>query len=183
MLSWKGRTTHETLLIEPFSTMFFEYLELYLKHEYIPHGLHRFVFQYSYREHMGRPYFLSDASGRQKIFKKAAAEAGIETRLGGDHSLRHAYGTYALNYFPRINGEYGLPLAFVQQLLGHKHARHTSIYAQYDKDLLHEELQYANAMVFGGAVPKSVVELKLQALNALVKQIEAQLMCSKVKNA
>lgn len=120
MLSWKGRTTNETLLIEPFATMFFENLEQYLKREYIPHGLHRFVFQSSYHKYHGRPYFLSDASGRQDVFKKAAEKAGIEIQLGGGHSLRHAYGTYTLNYFPRMNGEYGLPLAFVQQLMGHK---------------------------------------------------------------
>ncbi|WP_250502293.1 tyrosine-type recombinase/integrase [Caballeronia sp. AZ7_KS35] len=175
MLSWKGRTTHETLLIEPFATMFFENLELYLKHEYIPHGLHRFVFQYSSQQCLGRPYFLSDASGRRSIFKKAVEKVGIQTRIGGDHSLRHAYGTYALNYFPRMNGEYGLPLAFVQQIMGHKYASNTSKYAQYDKDLLQEELKHANSVVFGEGLPKSVRELKLQALNALVAKLEQDL--------
>ncbi|MDR6467574.1 integrase [Paraburkholderia graminis] len=174
-LCWKGRTTHETLLIEPFATIFFERLELYLRQEYVPHGLHRFVFQQSYKNILGRPYFLSDPSSRRAIFKKAVAKAGIANKLSGDHSMRHSYGTYALNYFPRMNGQYGLPLALVQQLMGHKKAQSTSIYAQYDKDLLREELQYANAVVFGTAYPKSFMELKLQALNALVAQLESKL--------
>jgi integrase/recombinase XerD len=148
-LSWKGRTTKETLLIEPFASSFFDNLELYLRHEYVPHGLHQFVFQQSQGESLGRPYFLSDASSRWNIFKRAAARAGIECELAGGHPVRHAYATYTLNYFPRMNGEYGLPLAYVQQLMGHASQRYTAVYAQRDKDLLHEELQYANAMVFG----------------------------------
>lgn len=43
-LSWKGRSSSVTLLIEPFATWFFEALADYLRYEYVPHGRHSFVF-------------------------------------------------------------------------------------------------------------------------------------------
>lgn len=174
-LSWKGRTTESTLLIEPFASLFFENLEKYLAREYIPHGLHRFVFQYLKQGLEGRPYFLSAKSTRQGAFKTAAASIGLEDVVQGPHSLRHAYGTYLLNYFPRSNGEYGLPLTFVQQLMGHASEKSTLKYARYDKDLIQLELQHANAMIFNGATPKSIVELKLEALNAQVRKLQQKL--------
>ena len=109
-LAWKGRTTEKTLLIEPFASQFFLNLEHYLHEEYTPHGLHRFVFQYITQRQAGRPYFLSRASSRLETFRKALSLARIEGNLHGPHSLRHAYGTYLLNYFPRLNGDYGLPV-------------------------------------------------------------------------
>jgi integrase len=174
-LAWKGRTTEKTLLIEPFASMFFANLELYLRHEYIPHGLHRFIFQYSTKKLSGTPYFLSAASSRLQIFRGAVTSAGIDADFSGPHSLRHAYGTYLLNYFPRLNGDYGLPVSLVQQLLGHKDVNSTLKYAQHDEDLMKLELQHANAMVFRGAESKSIVQLKLEALNAQVRKLQAEL--------
>lgn len=173
-LSWKGRTTERTLLIEPFASMFFANLELYLRHEYIPHGLHRFIFQYSTKKLRGTPYFLSAPSSRLEVFRGAVSLAGIDAYVSGPHSLRHAYGTYLLNYFPRLNGDYGLPVSLVQQLMGHADVKSTLKYARYDQDLIKLELQHANAMVFSGAVPKSIVQLKLEALNAQVRKLQAE---------
>lgn len=170
-LAWKGRTTESTLLIEPFAQMFFANLEQYLKTEYIPHGTHRFVFQFLRTGMEGRPYFLSAASSRIETFKRAAAAIGVESQVHGPHSLRHAYGTYLLNYFPRVNGDYGLPLAFVQQLMGHANIKSTMKYARHDEELMRMELQHANAMVFNGAVPKPLLQLKLEALNAQVRKL------------
>lgn len=181
LLAWKGRTTERTLLIEPFAQLFFANLELYLRNEYVPHGRHRFVFQFLRSGREGRPYFLSAASSRNEIFKRAAAEVGVVEQVHGPHSLRHAYGTYLLNYFPRINGDYGLPLPFVQQLMGHADVKSTMKYARFDEDLMRLELRHANAMVFDGAMPKSILQLKLEALNAQVLKLSRDLGISHTK--
>jgi integrase len=177
-LSWKGRTTESTLLIEPFASIFFENLEQYLSKEYIPHGLHRFVFQNlrkSKERKEGSPFFLSAHSTRLEAFKAAATSVGLEGAVPGPHSLRHSYGSYLLNYFPRLNGEYGLPVSLVKQLMGHASLKSTLKYARYDKDLIHLELQHANAMVYRGAEHKSIIELKLEALNAQVNKLQLEL--------
>jgi|APMI01.1.fsa_nt_gi integrase len=155
--------------------MFFANLEQYLRTEYIPHGLHRFLFQYLHAGMEGQPYFLSAASSRLETFKRAAADVGVGDQVHGPHSLRHAYGTYLLNYFPRGNGDYGLPLPLVQQLMGHANPKSTMKYARQDEELMRIELQHANAMVFNGAVPKPLLQLKLEALNAQVRKLSGLL--------
>jgi integrase len=178
VLAWKGRTTAQTMLIEPFASRFFEELEAYLKTEYVPHGLHRFVFQYldTRENRLGRPFLLSDPESRLEVFKKAAERSGINESVKGPHSFRHAYGTYLLNYFPRKNGEYGLPMVLVQQLMGHAEIKSTEKYARHDKDLYAAEVAHANLMVFGKGVPKSILELKKEALQSQLRKIEKLLI-------
>ena len=173
-LVWKGRATPLTLLIEPFATAFFEALALYLRHEYVPHGRHKFVFQYTHEGEAGRPYFLAAASSRNGVLKRAITLAGV-SGVEGPHSLRHMYGTYLLNYFPRPDGTYGLPLGIVQKLMAHKYVKDTAKYARYDRDLLEVELQYANRMLYGNGEVKSLNELKRNALLAKLRQVEDQL--------
>lgn len=173
-LVWKGRSTPITLLIDPFATMFFEALALYLRHEYIPHGRHEFVFQYVNGANQGEPYFLAAASSRNGVLKRAFRLGGVEG-IEGPHSLRHMYGTYLLNYFARPDGTYGLPLGLVQKLMGHRQAKDTAKYARYDRDLLEAELKYANLMVFGNGNARSVHELKRQALLHRLAEVEAKL--------
>lgn len=174
-LAWKGRTTESTLLIEPFASLFFANLEQYLRIEYTPHGLHRFVFQFLRKGRQGRPYFLSTATSRLETFKRAATAVGLQDVVHGPHSLRHAYGTYLLNYFPRSNGDYGLPIALVQQLMGHVNVKSTLKYARHDQDLMQLELQHANTMVFNGATPKSLVQLKFEALDAQIRKLRREM--------
>ena len=174
-LVWKGRATQVTLLIEPFATIFFEAIEMYVRQEYMPHGIHQFVFQHLTKGMEGRPYFLSAASSRREIFQKAvsvAIENEQERTALGVHSLRHMYGTYLLNYFPRIGGSYGLPIGLVKQLMGHKNIKMTERYAQHDPDLLQAELAYASNMVFRANEGKSLNEMKRDALNAKLVVIE-----------
>lgn len=179
-LVWKGRATSLTLLIEPFATAFFEALAMYLRHEYIPHGRHKFVFQYMYEGDAGRPYFLAAASSRNGVLKRALTLADVSD-VEGPHSLRHMYGTYMLNYFPRPDGTYGLPLGIVQILMGHKQAKDTAKYARYDRDLLDAELRYANQMLYGNGEVKSLNELKRNALLVKLQQIEIQLSADSAK--
>lgn len=164
-LAWKGRTTPLTLLIEPFASAFFESLKKYLDVEHIPHGRHDFLFQYRFEPSRGAPYFLSDPSTRLERFNKACRHVGVVLPRGtGPHSLRHMYGTYLLNYFPRATGDYGLPAPMVQQLMGHAEIKSTLKYAKYDQDLLKLEVQNANRVLFRHGTPKKLLELKLEAL-------------------
>lgn len=174
-LVWKGRATQATLLIEPFASMFFDALEQYIRFEYMPHGLHQFVFQHRRKGMEGRPYFLSAAGSRNEVFHSAIAAciAGDDDRIGlGVHSLRHMYGTYLLNYFPRADGSYGLPMGLVKQLMGHKSVASTERYARHDIDILQAELAFANAMVFGNGVVKSLNQMKRDALQAKLAAVE-----------
>lgn len=176
VLAWKGRTTQLTLLIEPFASKFFESLKGYLDTEYIAHGRHDFVFQFLADKKRGMPYFLSAASTRLEQFHKACTQVGANLPRGtGGHSLRHMYGTYLLNYFPRANGEFGLPPPMVQQLMGHATLKSTLRYARYDQDLLKLEIQNANRVIFSNGAPKTLIELKLEALESKVVRLRAQI--------
>lgn len=171
-LAWKGRTTSLTMLIEPFASRFFQEFEKYLKNEYIPHGLHQFAFQYLSKKSLGKPYFLSHADSRADIFHTARDKCGIDEIIHGPHSLRHAYGTYLLNYFPRAGGEYGLPIGLVQQMMGHAELKTTQKYARHDKDLYSTELVYANNMIFGNGAHKSILQIKKEMLQMQLNKIE-----------
>lgn len=176
-LAWKGRTTQLTLLIEPFASAFFESLQKYLELEHIPHGRHDFLFQYRFGAERGAPYFLSDSSTRLERFHKVCKHIGVILPHGtGPHSLRHMYGTYLLNYFPRSNGDYGLPVPMVQQLMGHAEVKSTLKYAKYDQDLLKLEIQNANRVLFKNGTPKQLLELKLEALEAQIFKLRMQMV-------
>jgi site-specific recombinase XerD len=56
------------------------------------------------------------------VFTRAKAEAGIE-KIGGIHSLRHAYATHQLAS--------GLPLQDLQHYLGHRSLRTTERYLHW----------------------------------------------------
>lgn len=175
-LAWKGRTTQLTMLIEPFASKFFESLKDYLDHERIAHGRHEFVFQYLTGEKRGRPYFLSAASSRLEQFHRACGRVGVHLpRRTGGHSLRHMYGTYLLNYFPRSNGDYGLPAPMVQQLMGHATLKNTLKYARYDQDLRKLEIQNANRVLFSKGAPMKLDEMKLAALESQVCRLRNQM--------
>lgn len=175
-LAWKGRTTEWTLLIEPFASKFFESLKEYLDRERIAHGRHEFLFQYLTGEERGKPYFLSAAASRLEQFHRACGQIGVQlpSRTAA-HSLRHMYGTYLLNYFPRANGDYGLPVPMVQQLMGHANLKSTLKYARYDQDLLKLEIQNANQVLFRHGAPKNLIGMKLAALESQVLKLRNQM--------
>lgn len=175
-LAWKGRKTQLTLLIEPFASKFFESLKHYLDQERIAHGRHDFLFQYLKGEERGMPFFLSSAASRLETFHRACAKVGVAlpSRTAG-HSLRHMYGTYLLNYFPRANGDYGLPAPMVQQLMGHSSLKSTLKYARYDQDLLKLEIRNANRVLFSNEAPKTLIEMKLAALESQVSRLRSQM--------
>jgi integrase/recombinase XerD len=173
-LAWKGRTSDVTLLIEPFATAFFESLHKYLELEHIAHGRHNFLFQYLKGTQRGIPYFLSAPGTRLELFHRMCKRVGVSLPKGtGAHSLRHTYGTYLLNYFPRASGDFGLPAPMVQQLMGHADIKSTLKYARFDRDLLKLETQSANQFIFQRGVPKTLLELKLAALEAQIANVKS----------
>lgn len=58
----------------------------------------------------------------QRIFQRAKRQAGIE-KIGGIHSLRHAYATHQL--------EEGMPIHQLQRLLGHQNIQSTLRYTHW----------------------------------------------------
>ena len=176
-LAWKGRVTDLTLLIEPFASAFFESLKGYLDEEHLAHGRHDFLLQYLIAAQRGMPYFLSTAASRLDLFHRVCRRIGVVLPpRTGPHSLRHMYGTYALNYFPRENGDFGLPVPMVQQLLGHASPTQTLKYAKFDDDLLKLQTQNANRVLFQRKTPLKSLELKVLALQAELANVQAQLL-------
>lgn len=173
-LSWKGRATPETFLIEPFLSMFFENLEQYLKLEYIPHGRHDFLFQYSTETALGIPYLLSSYQSRHEIFLSTLRRAKSLGSPSGVHAFRHSYGTYMVNYCPREDGTRGLPLSIVQIMMGHESIKQTANYARLDAEILRIELEHANAMIFQNQTPPSLAAMKIAAYEARIEQIRRE---------
>lgn len=174
ILAWKARTTSSTFLIEPFASMFFEYLEQYVRHEYIAHGEHGFIFQHLRRGFAGRPYFLSTPKTRSEAFHKAARGLALPPEVDGPHTLRHMYGTYLLNYFPNPDGHYGKPIEDVSRWMGHSSIKDTQRYAIKDIQLQRATLSWGNAHVFENGSPKTLIDLKIEALAAQIEQFELQ---------
>jgi integrase/recombinase XerD len=71
---------------------------------------------------LGHPEHPLGVSTAQKAFQHAKAAAGIE-KVGGIHSLRHAYATHQL--------EAGLPVHQLQHLLGHQSIKSTLRYVHW----------------------------------------------------
>nr|WP_186353029.1 site-specific integrase [Pseudomonas gessardii] len=144
-LSWKGRDTEITFLIEPFAAIFWQHLEKYLALEYNSSAGHDFLFQNS----DSRPFFASDRSSREKTFKNYAMKSGLASTAGiSPHSLRHMYGTYTLNYMPVPGRDLpGLPITYVKILMGHSNVTSTMKYAKQDTDMVEAYLQHANQYI------------------------------------
>ena len=139
-LKWKGRDTELSLPIYPFDAYFWEHLEKYLKYSYQTNVNHKFLFQKS----NGRPLFVISRSDRNKTFRKYAKESGLNDISLGLHSLRHMYGRYLLNYYPNGNGGYGMPIEYVQILMGHSNIKSTKKYAVHDMDIYKYYIETAN---------------------------------------
>lgn len=154
---FKGRTVSMTYLIQPFRQAFFGALEDYIKHEFVPGpdaGSSNLVFQYIEPGRRGQPLRgVSDAALTEN-FKAACERAGVPTLLSRQwtlHSLRHMYGVYMLNDFPvdPAAGKYGLELAEVQVLLGHRSISSTRHYARKKRRRLEQKLQQADEQLLG----------------------------------
>lgn len=147
-LVYKGRCTSKTLLIEPFATLFWDALKIYLDYFYKANLSHDFLIQKS----NGRPFFASDESTRCKSMKIRLKKHINEHagQLYSAHSLRHMYGVYTHNHIPIIDedgnktGQYGLPLGYVKILMGHAQLSTVEIYARKDISIAEVFITLAN---------------------------------------
>ncbi|HDS1815838.1 TPA: tyrosine-type recombinase/integrase [Pseudomonas putida] len=143
-LQWKGRGTPLTVLLEPYESLFFDYLELYMRYEYKASCGHEFVFH----SIDGKPLYLCDYSTViLHQFKQAAARAlpdqpHIAQKLGL-HSLRHSNIYFLKNYLEHSNGQ-GLTDSELMLLTGHTDIRSLQKYAKADWEILMEKLAHAN---------------------------------------
>jgi integrase len=72
-----------------------------------------------------RPDVALSISSAQRVYQRAKARAGVD-KVGGIHSLRHAYATHQL--------EAGFPVHALQRLLGHQNLRSTLRYVHWVPD-------------------------------------------------
>jgi len=164
-LSWKGRETELVLPMAPFDSYFWEHLRQYLKDFFRTNVSHDFVFQKS----NGRPYFTTNVSDRNKQFRKYAVASGFSDIKLGLHSLRHMYGRYLLNYYPNGRGGYGMPMAYVQILMGHASMDSTKRYAIHDTDILQAYIETANRAIHDEQI--SLIEVKCRYIEAQVEEL------------
>lgn len=173
-LAWKGRETARTFMIEPFASIFWEHFNNYLNLEYKNNVNHDFVFQNQY----GRPLFTSDRKGRNQTFKNYTEKARIPNAKNYSiHSLRHMYGTYILNYMPVPGNRIpGLPLVYVQRLMGHASSSSTRRYARHDEDVLDAYIEHANRYLMGqgeNALAETRISFHSRQIQMLEKEFEA----------
>ncbi|WP_081990982.1 tyrosine-type recombinase/integrase [Pseudoalteromonas piratica] len=174
-LSWKGRVTEKTFLIQPFAHIFWGLLETYLSTHYKTNVNHRYLFQ----KLNGRPFFAADRSERSKTFKKYLR--AVDQSLGKHnlHGFRHLYGFYVYNYLPIVNskgeatGEQGMPLGFVKILMGHAQISSTEVYAREDIDLIEFVIASSNSYIRKkGITPKQLLS---QYYTKQMKMLESKL--------
>jgi len=89
----------------------------------------------------GNPICLTTA---QRIFTNAKRRAGID-KIGGIHSLRHAYATHQL--------ENGLPVHELQRLLGHNNLQSTERYLHWLPGCCDAKRGYSDLLAQIGANP------------------------------
>ncbi len=156
---FKGREVSMTYLIQPFRQAFFQALEQYVKTEYVPprnKSEGNYVFQYVEPGLRGKPYVGVSDAALNKSFKAACERASVPQPNVGKkhwtlHSLRHLYGVYMVNDFPVApeKGRFGLELAEVQVLMGHKSIKSTRIYARKKRRSIERVLTQADQYLLG----------------------------------
>lgn len=158
-LRFKGREVSMTYLIQPFKQAFFQALEQYVKNEYIP-PLNKaegdYVFQYIESNSRGKPYVGVSSSLLNKSFKSACKRAFVPQPTVGKkywtiHSLRHLYGVYMINDYPvnPAQGIFGLELAEVQILMGHRDIKSTQKYARKKRRSIERRLIQVDQYLMG----------------------------------
>lgn len=175
-LSWKGRSTSLTFMLEPYCTLFFENLERYRSSG--NGSNHNFIFQTA----QGKPLFLTDY-GKVVLapFKKAASpiyeEKGLSMAKIGLHSLRHGY-IYYMRNFVEFRGGYGLSPHELMCLTGHAAASSLEVYAKVDRETLFEQLGVANIKRFGHSLGTNA-ELHVQYLEQRLLDWKAKVRAEK----
>jgi integrase len=168
-LPWKGRTTANTFLLEPFASEFWRLLQTYLNTKKIATNRHPFLFQISRGQRRGYPLLLTHTKNLRATMHSACKRINIREK--GIHSLRHMYGVYCKNYLPLPNGTFGLPLETVQNIMGHANIQSTQLYAV--PDLIRLRLAYKiNTDILQGFEIKSIRETIVATIKQRLLEIE-----------
>lgn len=145
-LSWKGRRTKFTFLIEPYAKMFFDALSLYMKYEYDAKARHNFIFQGAdakplrfcdYKFNVIRPF--------QSAATEVLGEGFIRPYKMKLHSLRHSFCVFLKNFILHTEGM-GLSDSEIILLTGHASVESVQTYAIIDKVKIEEKLALAFIM-------------------------------------
>lgn len=153
-MAFKGRTTEQTLFIEPFKTYFFETLGRYLREERQPIGCdHSFLFVVLKAPYSGRPLVMSSQATRIHSIKQALESVCSNLKIDTPkrmalHACRHFYGVHCLNYLithydSNDKPVRGLNKYVVQCLMGHQDISSTEVYARPCIDLVQAQIQQA----------------------------------------
>lgn len=145
----KGRTSNKIYVFEPFKTIFFDNIKIYLKSEYSFTSTHNYLFQVLAKNRYSMPLMSAANNSLNKLFYKSQIKSGM-TELYPLHSLRHLFGVYMLNHI-KIETEHGhmhgLPLHEVQTLMCHTSPEMTKRYARTEKSILLAKLEYADRQI------------------------------------
>lgn len=170
---FKGRTMALTYLFPPLRQHFFHALRKYLEHEYVPSfqpGQPQFVFQYVEPCRRGQALVNCSDTALNKPFKAAVEKVNVPLPNGKRawtlHSLRHLYGVYMYNDYPKdpTRGRYGLDIVDVQMLMGHVDVKTTTHYARRKHERLMVKLQQSDEVMLGlndverALLPSAVLE-------------------------
>lgn len=181
-LSWKGRRTKYTLLLEPYGRLFFHYLALYARHEYKADVHHNFVFQTG----AGAPLCFSDYGSvilrpfqiAAKLVLKDEYPSGKKFGL---HSLRHSYCVFFKNFVRHTEGV-GLSDHEIMLLTGHATLETVRRYAKIDRSMLEAKLAVSFVDRYEGE-EKSYEEHLLNFHQGQVDAIRAKLDSESVGSA
>ena len=167
-ISYKGRSSSETYFIEPYKTIFFNTLAEYLQKERVA-TLCNHNFLFVTRDGSRSPYLAASNKVYNKSFKAAQKRIGYsEKQCFTVHSTRHFYGVFCRNYFPLGDGNFGLPLETVRDMMAHASELSTDIYAVVDKEIRKRVIQSANKVLLEN---KFNVDLaKKKAITCRIKQ-------------
>jgi site-specific recombinase XerD len=171
-LSFKCRDTVRTLFIEPWGTMFWHYLSLYLKHEYVPTDKHPFVFQKIHASYLTEPLIEADDKSLRDTFKAALKRCNLSTQYSV-HSLRHMYGVYLRNYYPNETGGYGLSDTTIKSLMGHRDLSSTQQYAIPNIDLMKARQKLSLLMMTSPSQVK--LQVTADSLRTQLKLVESRI--------
>ena len=150
-LPWKGRENPMANMPPYWEGIFFKILTKYLEIEYDYNSGHNFLFQALKGKNKGKPLALSQRQITKNLKNtiKRARDKGdlIPGRINNpdylwcDHSMRHHYGNWMINFQPigiDNNGNIlrGFSIEEVQKLLGHRDIKITKLYANHDTEKL-----------------------------------------------
>lgn len=176
-LDHKGRDKPDTFLIEPFASMFWYNLGLYIEEERGKEkACHRPVFhRFLFRNLRNGDPIPSSYQTVWERFNKAARLVTGESY--GFHSLRHMYAYYLVNHCPNPGNmkKFGLELKIVQKLMGHKSIKSTERYARKDAKMLEATFAAIN-MVRMSTPNYSVATVQIQHLENELEQLRLSVL-------